>query len=376
MEILFFSTLFLIFYSYVGYPLSLAILGLFCKRPVERSTIFPFISLIITVYNEEKRIEGKLRNTLELDYPRNRFQILIASDGSTDRTNSIVYSFRETGVELLELPERKGKEHAQKTAVAVALGEVIIFTDVATILPKESLINIVSNFADPSIGCVSGEDRLMIPEGKVSGENIYVRYEMWLRGLESRVNSLVGVSGSFFAARKEVCRDFSVEMQSDFRTVLNCIKLGKRAVADPLSIGYYRDISDGRREFDRKVRTVIRGITVFFKNTEFLNFLNYGFFSYQYFCHKLLRWLVPILLIFFLLINVVLVQRSIFYLYIFIAQFLFYAIGLIGIRRIDSINYVLYKIPVYFILVNASILMAWIRFIKGDRIVRWTPSER
>jgi glycosyltransferase involved in cell wall biosynthesis len=139
--------------------------------------------LIITVYNEEKRIEEKLRNTLELDYPTECIQILVASDGSTDRTNSIVSSFHDLGVELLELLERKGKEHAQKAAVAVASGEVIVFTDVAAILPEGSLKTIVSNFADPSIGCVSGEDRLLVPEGK-SVEKIYMSdtkcgYEGW-----------------------------------------------------------------------------------------------------------------------------------------------------------------------------------------------------
>jgi len=376
MELLFIMTLFFIFFSYFGYPLSLAIFRLFRKRPVKRDLIFPSVSLIITVYNEEKRIEEKLRNTLELDYPTECIQILVASDGSTDRTNSIVSSFHDLGVELLELLERKGKEHAQKAAVAVASGEVIVFTDVAAILPEGSLKTIVSNFADPSIGCVSGEDRLLVPEGKVSGENLYVRYEMWLRGLESQVNSLVGVSGSFFAARKEVCRDFSVEMQSDFRTVLNCIKLGMRALNDPLAVGYYKDVSDGRQEFDRKVRTILRGITVFFNNTEYLNVFKYGFFSYQYFCHKLLRWLVPVLLILCLLFNIFLAQRSTFYLLVFIAQLLFYSVGLTGIRRTDSIKSVVYKIPVYFIVVNTSILLAWIRFIKGDRIVRWRPSER
>jgi glycosyltransferase involved in cell wall biosynthesis len=376
MELLFFLTLFLIFFSYIGYPLSLVILSLFRNHPVERSQIFPSVSLILTVYNEERRIEEKLRNTLELDYPRECFQILVASDGSIDRTNAIVSSYREMGVELLELAERKGKEHAQKAAIAVASGELIVFTDVATILPGESIKTIVSNFSDPSVGSVSGEDRMLVAEGNVSGENLYVRYEMWLRGLESRVNSLVGVSGSFFAARKEVCMDFSVEMQSDFRTVLNCIKLGMRAVTDPLAVGYYKDVSDGRREYERKVRTVLRGITVFFNNTEYLNVFRYGLFSYQYLCHKLLRWLVPIFLILLLLFNVVLAPRSMFYLIVLAAQFLFYVIGFTGIRRTDLINSVFKKIPVYFVLVNISILQAWFRFAKGDRIVRWTPSER
>jgi len=165
-------------------------------------------------------------------------------------------------------------------------------------------------------------------------------------------------------------------MQSDFRTVLNSVKLGMRAVTDPSAVGYYKDVSDDRREFDRKVRTVLRGITVFFNNMEYLNIFKYGFFSYQYFCHKLLRWLVPVLLILFLLSNVILVQKSMTYGLFLIIQFMFYSVGFMGIRRTDSIKSVFSKIPVYFIVVNASILLAWIRFVKGERIVLWTPSER
>ena len=129
-------------------------------------------------------------------------QVLVASDGSTDATNAIVRSYADRGVELLDVVYRAGKENAQKEAVQYARGDVIVFSDVATILEPRGLLEIVANFADPSVGCVSSEDRLIGQDGKPSGEGFYVRYEMWLRRLESEVHSLVGLSGSFFAARK------------------------------------------------------------------------------------------------------------------------------------------------------------------------------
>ena len=235
---------------------------------------------------------------------------MVASDGSTDATNGIVEAYAERGVELLPVTNRGGKENAQKEAVQVARGEVLVFSDVATRLDPDGLAQIVANFADPAVGCVSSVDRVLGKDGRPGGEGAYVRYEMWLRALESQVHSLVGLSGSFFAARREVCRDFSADMQSDFRTLLNSMRLGLRGVSDPSAVGYYLDVADGRREFDRKVRTVLRGLTVFFRNLEFLNPLRYGFFSYQYFCHKLLRWLVPLFLLFAFATNLALAPGS------------------------------------------------------------------
>ena len=199
---------------------------------------------------------------------------------------------------------------------------------------------------------------------------------MWLRRLESRVYSLVGLSGSFFAARKIVCLDFSGDTQSDFRTLLNSVRMGLRGISDPKAIGYYLDVADQRREFDRKVRTVLRGITVFFRNTEFLNLLKYGVFSYQYFCHKLLRWLVPVFLVIALVTNFFLAVVSNLLFIVLIGQISFYLLALIGRQGKRSSTWVLLKIPCYFFTVNASIIVAWFRYLRHERIVMWTPSER
>lgn len=376
LEIVFILSIFMIFHAYFGYPVSLIIIGFFKKKPVKKSDFITEITLIITAYNEEKRIYEKLENTLLLDYPKDKFQILVASDGSTDQTHSIVRGFEKDGVELLVIKERGGKENAQKEAVGHARGEIIVFSDVATLIEPDGLKAIVSNFADFSVGCVSSEDRVMGKDGNPGGEGAYVRYEMFLRRLESSLNSLVGLSGSFFAARKDVCRDFSSDMQSDFRTVLNCVKMGLRGVSDPAAIGFYKDVSDEKKEYDRKVRTVVRGLTVFFRHVELLNFIRYGIFSYQYFCHKLLRWLVPFFLCTAFLSNLMLVNLSFVWLLLFFCQLSFYGFAVWGWRRKESFENYFIKIPAFFFVVNMSIFVAWWRYLAGDRIVMWTPTKR
>lgn len=375
-EIIFFISVLFVFYSYLGYPLSLWLISRFFRKKITRKSILPSVTMIVTVYNESKRIQQKIDNTLLLDYPKDKFQIIVASDGSTDSTNRIVKEYEASGVELLEFAERRGKEGAQKEAIRFARGEIFVFTDVATMLDVWALKQIVSNFSDPSVGCVSSEDRVMDKDGKPAGEGIYVKYEMWLRRLESLVNSLVGLSGSYFAARKEICEDFSGSMQSDFRTVLNAVRRGYRGVSDPEAIGWYEDIVEEKKEFNRKVRTVVRGLTVFFNHLMFLNVFKFGFFSYQYFCHKLLRWLVPVFLILAFFSNGVLSLHSIWWAQLFIVQIVFYVLAMFGWTNGISALGIATKIPAYFVIANVSILVAWIRFLKGERITVWAPSKR
>jgi cellulose synthase/poly-beta-1,6-N-acetylglucosamine synthase-like glycosyltransferase len=377
LNILFMVSLLAVFHAYFGYPVTLLIVGLFVnRRCVSKHSDDLRITLVIAAFNEERRIEAKIENTLAVEYPRDKIDIIVASDGSTDNTNELVLKYKEHGVRLIPLAERKGKENAQKEALKHSEGEVVVFTDVATMLDRTAVRQIVSNFADPTIGCVSSEDRVVGKDGMVSGESLYVGYEMWLRRLESGVSSPVGLSGSFFAARREICEDLPGDVDSDFGTVLNTVKRGLRGTCDPEAIGCYGDLSDRRSEFDRKVRTVLRGLTMFFHHVEFLNILKYGLFSYQYFCHKLLRWLVPFFMIAILVSNVLLAGSSNVFLVILLGQIVFYGAGWTAIWKNYYSTGRLLKIPAYFITVNASILVAWLRFIGGQRILTWTPSER
>jgi hypothetical protein len=275
-------------------------------------------------------------------------------------------------VRLVRAPERRGKEAAQQLAVEAASGEILVFSDVATALAPEGVSSIVRNFADPTVGCVSSIDRFLDADGQVSGEGAYIKYEMFVRGLETRVNSLVGLSGSCFAARRDVCRRWAADRQSDFNTLLNAVGMGLRGVLDSDTAGYYRNIVDERREFERKVRTVVRAISVLAGNLRMLNPLRYGLFAWQLASHKLCRWLVPFFMIIAALANAMLVFRSPRYQMAFVVQLAFYTAAAAGAwtgRR--SL-----RIPAFLLMANLAILTAWFRHARGDRITQWKPSER
>src|SRR5262249_4684481 len=195
-------------------------------KTVIKSDAAPKVSLIITAHNEGKRIQEKIENALGQTYPGGRLEIIVASDCSTDRTDEVARSFESHGVKLVRAPERRGKEHAQKLAIATAGGEIVVFSDVGTTLPPDGIRRIVRNFADQTVGCVSSVDRVLDQNGQVSGEGAYVRYEMLLRRLETRANSVVGLSGSFFAARREVCREWATDVPSYFRCLLEAVRMG------------------------------------------------------------------------------------------------------------------------------------------------------
>jgi glycosyltransferase involved in cell wall biosynthesis len=366
----FWGSVALMLYAYLGYPCMLMALSLVSRRPVRKGHATPPVSFIITAHNEDARIAAKIANTLAQDYPAGHLEILVASDCSTDGTDDAVRAFAPR-VQLVRSPERRGKEAAQQLAVRAASGDVLIFSDVATALASDGVSSIVANFSDPTVGCVSSIDRFVDAEGRLSGEGAYVRYEMFLRTLETRVNTLVGLSGSFFAARRQVCRNWAADRQSDFNTLLNTVELGLRGVLDPLSAGYYRPITDHRRELQRKVRTVVRGIGVLAANVRMLNPVRYGLFAWQLASHKVCRWLVPFAMMTAFVSNMFLAMQSVWYAATLGGQIGFYAAvvgGWAGSRRL--------RIPYFFFLANLAILLAWFRYARGERMVAWNPSER
>ena len=373
-EIAFWASVALVIYAYLGYPCALMVLSVFRSRPVKKAGTWdrpPRVSFIITARNEASRIREKIENTLRQDYPPEALEVIVASDCSTDGTDEIVASFSDR-VGLVRAPERRGKEAAQQLALAIASGEILIFSDVATALASDGVSRMVASFADPTVGCVSSVDRFVESDGRVSGEGAYVRYEMFLRALETRVNSLVGLSGSFFAARREVCRRWAADRQSDFNTLLNAVELGLRGVLDVEAAGYYRNIADEHQELQRKIRTALRGIVVLASRAGMLNPLRYGLFAWQLASHKLCRWLVPQAMVTAAISNLFLVSRSPLYGATMLLQCGFYAAAVAGAWTGAS----RLRIPAYLVRSNLGVLVAWFRFACGDRIAMWNPSER
>lgn len=375
MRLLFWLSAGLVVYTYFGYPLALWACSSLRGRPVRRAEFFPRVSIIIAARNEVAKIRQKIEHTLTLDYPADRLEILVASDASDDATDAIVQEYAGRHVRLVRSPNRKGKEHVQGLAVAVATGEVFVFTDAATVLEPRALQNLMGNFADPSVGAVSTEDLIVDVHGNPTAEGLYVRYEMWVRRLESRFYSIVGLSGSCFAIRKELCTDWSPVLASDFMGALRAARGGYRSITDPTALGRFVALASNKAETRRKLRTFLRGITVLMANAELLNPFRYGRFAFQLASHKLLRFVVP-----FLLLNILGTSLSLSheprYGAIAIAQVAFYLVACAG-GVVDSLQQSrLVRTIHFFTMVQCAMLFAWVRYVLGHRQVTWEPSRR
>ena len=372
MRILFWISFFMIVYTYFGYPLLLILLS---QKKGEKGTDYllaplePNVSLVIPVHNEEKIIGDKIQNTLSLDYPKEKLEIIVVSDGSTDRTEEIVRRYEEEGVKFFKQPARKGKAGALNRGLQEAKNDVVVFSDASIFFEEDALRNIVRKFSESRIGCVSGED--YIPGG--SGEGAYGKYELFLRNLESRMGSIVGASGCFYAQRRSLCEPFPGGMAPDFFSVLKTVEKGYRAVTDPTAKGVMRSVPEPKTEFERKVRTLLRGMTTLLHFKHLMNPYRYGIFAIQLISHKLIRWSVGIFLILLLLSNVF-VLSSKMYASFFLLQIAFYVLAVIGWMGFSGPFF--FRIPLFFSMVNSSALWAWVKYFKGVRQEIWEPSRR
>lgn len=361
-------------YSYALYPLLLRLFVPKRRPPTGLSTDTPKVSLVIACRNEEKRLRQKLENALQLSYPN--IEIMVASDASDDGSDALVLEFAARGVRLVRSPERRGKEHAQGLAIQQAQGEIVVFSDAGTDLPPDSIGFIVDRFRDPAVGAISSEDLFVGSDGKLAGEGAYVRYEMWLRRLESERAGLVGLSGSFFAVRRAVLTTWDASIPSDFACALMTIQAGRVAVSDPRVRGIYKDIKDPSKEYQRKVRTAIRGMAGLARLARVLNPFRYGVFAFQVWSHKLMRWLVPWFLLGALLSSAALRDHGGFYEFVFWLQIAGYCAVLLAhfVARLRNIG--LMRIAYYFIQANLALAHAAVMFLAGKRIVVWSPSVR
>ena len=376
MTYLFWCSLIFLVYPFVGYPVVLWIISTVFRRRHHREAIEPSVSVIIAGYNMAAVIHEKIINTLALTYPRDKCEILIASDASEDTTAEAVRSFASQGVQLIELQQRYGKHYAQMVAVGVAKGEILVFTDATIHLEADALLTIVSNFADRSVGCVSSVDTIVASKRAGAGERLYVRFEMWLRSLEAQVGSLVSLSGSFFAARREVCDKWHPDQSSDFFLALHAKERGLRAILDPECRSFYSVVSSNEAELKRKIRTIVHGLDVVFTHRQFLNPLRYGFFSWQLASHKLFRWLAPFATVLLFVSNIFLWKVGAFYRLTMILQAILYGAGLLGLVARPLAQVKPFKLAAFFLLGNAATLTAWMKYCAGEKFVTWQPSRR
>jgi cellulose synthase/poly-beta-1,6-N-acetylglucosamine synthase-like glycosyltransferase len=375
-EGLFWLSVFGVVYSYLGYPVLLWIVGKIIgkERLVTQAEapFYPSITMIIPACNEERRIDQKIANTSTLHYPAEQLQVLFVSDGSTDRTAELIRKHASSTITLVELPERGGKAAALNAGLAQAKHDIVVFSDASIELEPDALRNIVQGFRNPIIGCISGEDKI----AESGGEAWYGRYELLVRRLESRVHSIVGASGSFYAQRRALCEPFTEGLAPDFLSVLRTVEKGFRAVSEPAAVGMMTSVKDSKQEFDRKVRTLIRGMTALFAYRRVLNPVRFGVFAIEMLSHKILRWSVPFFLIIALVSSVLLIDSP-WFLFVSFVQVAFYLTALLAWWDWSLIRRSLPgKIALYFSMVNAAILVAWMKYAMGVRQELWTPSQR
>lgn len=373
-----------IFYAYFGYPICLkllCVLGIKNRNP-DTTTPYstPTLTVIITARNEEKILSAKLENTISLLYDK-PFQIIVASDASDDRTDEIARNYSHHLVELVRTNSRSGKGAAQRKALKSATGEIVVFTDAKPMLDRNALINFAKYFASPEIGAVSSKDIIInnredFDLGTQPGEGLYVRYEMWLRKLESDFHSLVGLSGSCFAIRKNIVADIKDDMSEDFSLLLNTIKLKLRGIQAADVIHFYETLDNDRDEFKRKVRTVLRGLTTIFAHKEVLNPFKFGSFSWQIISHKLGRWFVPWFAIIGFISAILSFKESCISSLYLAGVILLLIILLLNAIRPNLVFNRIAKIPIFLVISNSAILLAWIKYALGRRQGHWTPTSQ
>jgi glycosyltransferase involved in cell wall biosynthesis len=373
MLILFWVSFILLAYVYFGYLILLLLYLPKINKDKNKkhfiATKMPNISILIPVYNEEKIIEEKINNTLLLKYPKNKVEIIIISDGSIDRTKEIVKKYRNKGIKYFEQPMRSGKASALNKGLREAKNEIIVFSDASILLRKDALYCILQRFSDNTIGCVSGEDYIY----GGGEEGIYGKYELLLRNLESKISSIVGASGCFYAQRRCLCDLFPEGLAPDFFSVLKTVEKGFKAVTEPKAKGFMRSVPDPKREFNRKVRTLLRGITTLMQFKFLLNPFQYGMFSIQLISHKLFRWMAGILLILMFFSNLFLLSSKMYFIF-FGMQVVFYSLAVIGLMGLSKAF--VFRIPFFFSMVNFASLVAWFKYFVGVRQEIWEPSKR
>jgi cellulose synthase/poly-beta-1,6-N-acetylglucosamine synthase-like glycosyltransferase len=366
-----------IVYAYVGYPLVLVALQKLgiaaARRSAAGSVENPSMTMIIPVHNEAGTIEAKLENTRQLEYPLGKLNIVFVSDNCTDGTTEAIAAQVDARTQLIVRHERGGKAAALNAALQSATTDLVVFSDASIMLAPDALRAIARPFADPAIGCVSGEDRI----DALGGEGVYGRYELFIRRQETSLRSIVGASGSFYAQRRHLCQPFDAGLAPDFLSVLRTVEQGFRAVTEPAAVGTMSALNDPRDEFKRKVRTILRGITTLVLHARLLNPVKFGWFAFALWSHKVMRWLVPFFLLLLIASSALLGFRSWFYGSAFLLQAIFYAFAAMAIFGGKQIGDTLpARISVFFTTANAATLAAWLKFAMGARQELWSPTKR
>lgn len=377
-EQFFFFFIFLILYTYFGYPALLIIYGKLKKRSIEKKTILPQIAIVTAARNEEQTIEDYIQNKLSLDYPKEKYNIIIVSDESDDNTDDIIMQYENEGIQYLCQSPRKGKTAALNLAIDKTNAEIIVFADANSMYNQDVLQKLVQNFYDPSVGYVTGRMVYLNKAGGQVGEgnSKYIQYENFLRKIETQANSLVGVDGGIDAIRRVLYKNMPADAQPDFYLPLTVIEQGYRVVYEKDAILKEYSLDTSKDEFKMRVRVSLRALRVLWVKKKLLNPFKYGFFSLQLLSHKVLRYLMGIFQIIIFTLNLMIMNENIFFMLLFLGQIAFYLLSIISLF-LEKLNYKNnpFSMFYYFNLLNLSALIAFIKLFSGAKQTLWEPRK-
>jgi cellulose synthase/poly-beta-1,6-N-acetylglucosamine synthase-like glycosyltransferase len=373
-QIVFWTSATALFYTYAGYPILVYAVSILFPKRVKRAEFEPNVTVLITAYNEERDISGKIENTLKLDYPKGKLEILIASDGSTDQTDNIVKKFASEGVRLFRQEGRVGKTVTQNKAVEQAAGEIILFSDATTMYQPDVLRQMLPNFADETVGCVAGK-LIYVDDSRSNvgrGAKSYWNYETFIKESESRACSLIGASGCLYAVRKSAYKAMYAEACSDFLIATKIYEQGLRSVYEASAICTEETNRQTGKELQMRVRVISQTFTDLWRNRGMLNPFRSGFFAVELISHKLLRYAAPLFLILIFVSTAILAVSSKTFALAFVLQIVFYAMAFIGWLLEQSDKSIgIFAIPLYFVLTNLASLVGFYKFLSGERYARW-----
>lgn len=384
-NVLFWTFLFIVFYTYLGYGILLYLLVrikeiFYPKKNIPQIEPLPEVTLFIAAYNEESIVHKKMENCACLDYPKNKLKIVWVTDGTNDHTNDLLKEYPE--VTVLFQPERRGKTAALNRGMSYIQTPFVIFTDANTMLNKEAIRVIINRFADPKVGCVAGEKRVEIKEtqGATAGEGIYWKYESALKDMDDRLYSAVGAAGELFAIRTALFE----QMPAD--TLLDDFILSLRIAANGSKIAYCKNAYalesaslNMKEEEKRKIRIAAGGLQSIWRLRGLCNIFRYGTLSFQYVSHRVLRWTItPVVLFLLFPVNIFLAcSGSHFFMSTLLLQILFYVAAFVGgkLEQVNMRNKLLF-IPYYFMFMNINVIKGFFYLSRHKGTGIWEKAKR
>lgn len=372
-RIIFWLAALLLFYVYAGYPLLLLLIGLFVNRKRSEPGYTPRISVLIAAYNEEEAIERKIQQTLALEYPADKIEVLILSDCSTDRTDEIVNTYPDKRVRLIRMTDRRGKTHAQNQGIKQANGEVVMFSDATAVYHSKALLYMAGNYQDATVGAVSGRYKYFDPTEESAtglGSMAFWNYENLIKTLQSRIYTITGCCGCIYSVRKEAYTELPADIISDLVQPLQAIKKGYRVLFEDRALAYEETTQSTSEEFSMRVRVVTRAMRGLLSVSDLLQPWKHAWTAFQLWSHKVMRWMVPLFLITLLAANCMLLDST-FYRVTLALQLAFYAAAVLNMLLPLHRQWKPLGIPLFFCTLNAAALVSMIEICRGRKYVTW-----